>query len=73
MEWLLAASLKQRPENLQMAYKRLRRKINAVEIALFYKLIEVKPGHNPPKELIRKAGDLALTKCKPTEWAAPHF
>ena len=42
--------------------KDLGEKLTPEELALFYKLNEVKPGQNPPKELIRKAEDMGINE-----------
>ena len=40
--------------------KDLGEKLTPEELALFYKLNDVKPGQKPPKELIKKAEDMGI-------------
>ncbi|WP_146939286.1 hypothetical protein [Chryseobacterium hagamense] len=42
--------------------KDLGEKLTPEELTLFYKLNNVKPGQNPPKELIRKAEDMGINE-----------
>jgi hypothetical protein len=42
--------------------KDLGEKLTPEELALFYKLNNVKPGQNPPKELIKKAEDMGINE-----------
>lgn len=42
--------------------KDLGEKLTPEELALFYKLNEVKPGQNPPRELIKKAEELGINE-----------